>query len=85
MEIFARNALLLLFIAVFVSVVKISVERYVDLTEAKYFHKTKSFDAERQMPSHLAWIAQPAKSFDAETEALRQNANGFIAKTIKFY
>lgn len=85
----ARNALLFLIAMVFLSVVKVTFERFIDLTEKKYSHKTKSFDAERQMPPEWAWAAQPAKSFDAEREALNMNGgnpvSGFEAKTIKYY
>lgn len=47
------------------------------------YHKSKSFDAEREMIAmygeDAAWMANPAKSFDAEAEG------GFLGKTMKFY
>jgi len=47
------------------------------------YHKSKSFDAEREIIAmygeDAAWMANPAKSFDAEAQG------GFLGKTLKFY
>lgn len=85
----AKNALLFFVLVTFLAALKLGVERFVDLSLPQYSHKTKSFDAERQMPPELAWSAQPSKSFDAEREALVASGGnlnaGFLAKTIKYY
>jgi hypothetical protein len=55
-------------------------------------HKSKCYDCEKQIlqtmgPSYV-WMAQPAKSFDAEREAVIQSKSpegGYLAKTIKYY
>lgn len=62
------------------------------LTPQYLDHKTKCFSCEKQVlqthgPKYV-WMAQPAKSFDAEREAIIQKGSpegGFLAKTIKYY
>lgn len=56
-------------------------------------HKSKCFDCEAQMIAlygeSAAWLANPAKSFYAESEAVAQHDEdigaGFLAKTLKYY
>lgn len=55
-------------------------------------HKSKCFSCEAQAIAMYgedeAWRANPAKSFDAEREAVAVTgdpASGFLAKTIKYY
>ena len=67
------------------------IEKFV--TNPQYLnHKTKSFSAEKDMIERCgpdcAWKSQPAKSFDAEREGVRQAqdiSGGFIGKTMKYY
>lgn len=64
-------------------------EKYTSYTD----HKTKCFDCETDVIKRCgvkaAWMAQPAKSFDAEREAISQTdgriEGGFMAKTLKYY
>lgn len=56
-------------------------------------YKSKCFDCEKQMiqiyGENGAWLANPAKSFSAEKEAVMQAgediSNGFLAKTLRWY
>ena len=56
-------------------------------------HKSKCFDCEKDIAhrcgSNFVWKAQPAKSFDAETEGIAitggDPSGGFLAKTLKYY
>lgn len=56
-------------------------------------HKSKCFSCEKQAINEYgldgAWLANPAKSFDAEREGVIQSngdiSGGFLAKTIKYY
>ncbi len=56
-------------------------------------HPSKCFDCEkdiiRRCGEEYAWKAQPAKSFDAEYEAIAQYEGdprgGYLAKTLKYY
>lgn len=54
-------------------------------------YKSKCFSCEAQAIAMYgedeAWRANPAKSFAAEREAVEQGgpANGFLAKTLKYY
>ncbi len=56
-------------------------------------HKSRCFSCEREAREIYgddgAWFANPAKSFSAEIDGIRQAGGnikgGFIAKTIKYY
>jgi len=56
------------------------------------FHKSKSFDAERQAIAMYgeqgAWTANPSKTFSAEAQGVEMADHiqgGFIGKSVKFY
>ena len=87
------NAVVIVFIFVTVLMILkaslVTYERYTTYLD----HKTKCFDCEKDVISRCgpkyAWMAQPAKSFDAEFEAIQQTGDdpsaGFLAKTLKYY
>lgn len=61
---------------------------------AKYLqHKSKCFDCEDDMISRVgvdgAWMANPSKTFSAETDGIAQAggdiSGGFLGKTMKYY
>lgn len=89
------HKLLFLFSILFISVIVKVVLNFKETFEiAQYLHhKSKCFDCEKQAINTFgpegAWMANPAKSFDAEVEAVAQQSGaldaGFLAKTIKYY
>lgn len=76
-----KLSLFLLFLCALIAALKRVADHFID---QRLYHKTKSFDAEAQYPDHLAYLAQPAKSFDAEREAAMLG-DGYLAKTLKQY
>ena len=71
-----KASLFLIFLCAMIAAFKKVSDHFID---QRLYYKTKSFDAEAQYPDHLAYLAQPTKSFDAEREA------GYLAKTLKYY
>ena len=88
-----NNVTVLIFILITILlIIKVSLSSYERYT--MYLdHKTKCFDCEKDIIKRCgpeyAWMAQPAKSFDAEFEAIKQAGGepsaGFLAKTLKYY
>lgn len=80
---------MIVFAIIFIHVSLITVERYTTYLD----HPSKCFDCEkdiiRRYGEQYAWKAQPAKSFDAELEAISQSGGdpsaGYLAKTLKYY
>lgn len=80
---------ILITVLLIIKVSLVSYEKYTTYLD----HKSKCFDCEkdiiRRCGPEYAWIAQPAKSFDAEYEAIQQAGGdpnaGYLAKTIKYY
>lgn len=89
------HKILFLFIVLSIAVVvKVALNIKETFEVAQYLHhKSKCFDCEKQAINSYgqegAWMANPAKSFDAEVEAVAQHSGaldaGFLAKTIKYY
>lgn len=88
-----NNVTIYVFIAVVaLFIVKVALDIYEDFSTYTD-HKTKCFSCEKEMIQRCgekcAWMAQPAKSFDAEFEAVAQAGGnlegGYLAKTLKYY
>lgn len=89
------HKLLFLFVVLFIAVivkVALNIKETFDVPQYLH-HKSKCFDCEKEAIARYghdgAWLANPAKSFDAEVDAVAQNSGaldaGFLAKTIKYY
>jgi hypothetical protein len=71
-----------------------SKEQYHDGSVPQYLHhKSKCFDCEADMINRVgtdgAWMANPSKTFSAETDGIAQSSGdlsgGFLGKTMKYY
>jgi hypothetical protein len=84
-------------VIVFICIVVLLIAKVAFDIREKYTsyldHKSKCFDCEKDMIQRCgekcAWMAQPAKSYDAEREAVLQYggdiSGGYLAKTLKYY
>ena len=89
------HKLIFLFVVLLIAViVKVALNVKETFDVAQYLHhKSKCFDCEKEAIQKYgpegAWLANPAKSFDAEVDAVAQQSGaldaGFLAKTIKYY